>query len=738
MEVHDVPMTLSPRRLSRASARHPKRTLAIWGAVLLVAIASIATLMAGALTAEVRFLGNPESERAAAILEQRLGTQDHPVETLVIEADDGVLSTAARRDAITTAVRDIGAIEKDKVLSVTSPVGPEGARLVSNDANTAIIPVTLAGDAKTAQDNVAPVLDVADGLSGTEGLSVTVTGRGAIDTDQNATAERDLLIGEAIGIPIALLIMLFVFGSVVSALVPLALAMTSIITALGLTAAIGTGYQLSFFVTNMITMMGLAVGIDYALFIVSRYRDERAAGTDTLTAIETSTGTAGRAVTYSGITVVVALVGLLLVPNNIFLSLGIGAVLVVLVAVLASMTLLPAVMAALGDRFDAARIPFLRRTGGEGRVWARIADAVMRRPGTALVIAAAALIIATIPLAGINTGSAGVGNLPSDSSSRQAYETLGREFDAGAVAPAVIALEGEVRSPQGQKAIGDLRTALAGDARFGEGQLEQSDAGDAAVLTVPVRAEATSLAARGAVSDLRSDILPAAFSGSGIETAVAGQTAETLDFVDITNRYLPIVVGLVLVLSFIVLLIAFRSVVIPITAILMNLLSVGVAYGLLVLVFQDGVGAGLLGFQQVDTIEAWLPLFLFAVLFGLSMDYHVFLLSRIRERYEATGDTAVSVRDGIASSGRLITGAALIMVAVFSGFAAGQLVMFQQMGFGLAVAVLIDATIVRSILVPATMRLLGARNWYLPKFLQWLPRVDVEGSRGGEAVRLPA
>jgi putative drug exporter of the RND superfamily len=426
---------------------------------------------------------------------------------------------------------------------------------------------------------------------------------------------------------------------------------------------------------------------------------------------------------------VVALVGLLLVPNNIFLSLGIGAILVVLVAVLASMTLLPAMMSALGDRFDAARIPFLRRTGGEGRIWARVADAVMRRPGTALVIAAAALIIATIPLAGINTGSAGVGNLPSDSSSRQAYETLGREFDAGAVAPAVIALEGNVGSPQGQKAIKDLTAKLAGDARFGEGRLEQSDSGDAAVLTVPVRAEATSLAARDAVSDLRSDILPSVFGGSGVETAVAGQTAETLDFVEITNRYLPIVVGLVLVLSFIVLLIAFRSVVIPITAIAMNLLSVGVAYGLLVLVFQDGVGAGLFGFQQVDTIEAWLPLFLFAVLFGLSMDYHVFLLSRIRERYEATGDTAVAVRDGIASSGRLITGAALIMVAVFAGFAAGQLVMFQQMGFGLAVAVLIDATIVRSILVPATMRLLGARNWYLPKFLQWIPRVDVEGAR---------
>jgi putative drug exporter of the RND superfamily len=348
-----VPLTLSPRRLSRASALHPRRTLAIWGVVLLVAITSIATLMAGALTAEVRFLGNPESERAAAILEQRLGTQDHPVETLVIEADDGVLSTAARRDAIGAAVRAITRIDKQKVLGVASPAGAEGTRLVSSDGNTAIIPVTLAGDAKTAQDNVAPVLDIADGLSGVEGLDVTVTGRGAIDTDQNATAERDLLIGEAIGIPIALFIMLFVFGSVVSALVPLALAMTSIIVALGLTAAIGTGYQLSFFVTNMITMMGLAVGIDYALFIVSRYRDERGAGVDTLTAIETSAGTAGRAVAYSGITVVVALVGLLLVPNNIFLSLGIGAILVVLVAVLASMTLLPAMMWALGDRFDA-------------------------------------------------------------------------------------------------------------------------------------------------------------------------------------------------------------------------------------------------------------------------------------------------------------------------------------------------------------------------------------------------
>jgi putative drug exporter of the RND superfamily len=694
-----------------------------------VAIALVATLMGGALTSEVRFLGNPESQQAADILEKKLGTQDHPVETLVVEADGGVLSTPARRDAVATAVSDIRAIENDKVLSVVSPIGADGAQLISKDANTVIIPVTLAGDPATAQDNVAPVLDIADSLSGTEGLTVQVTGRGAIDTDQNATAQSDLLIGEAIGIPIALLIMLFVFGSVVSALVPLALAMTSIITALGLTAAIGTGYQLSFFVTNMITMMGLAVGIDYSLFIVSRYRDERARGVDKVTAIEIAAGTAGRAVAYSGITVVVALLGLLVVPNNIFLSLGIGAILVVLAAVVASMTLLPAVMSALGDRFDAVRLPFLKRTGDHGRIWARIADAVMRRPGIALAIAAAALIITAVPLTGINTGSAGVGNFPSDSSSRQAYETLSREFGTDTVAPAIIALEGNVASPSGEKAIGAIRTALGNDPRFGTPTLQRSDAGDAAELVVPVKAEATSLDARGAVSDLRSSVLPAALGGSGIDAAVAGQTAETLDFVDITNRYLPIVVGMVLALSFIVLLVAFRSVVIPITAILMNLLSVGVAYGLLVLVFQDGRGAGLLGFQQVDTIEAWLPLFLFAVLFGLSMDYHVFLLSRIRERYEATGDTTVSVRDGIASSGRLITGAALIMVAVFSGFAAGQLVMFQQMGFGLAVAVLIDATIVRSILVPATMRLLGAGNWYLPKFLQWLPRVDVEGSR---------
>jgi RND superfamily putative drug exporter len=515
-------------------------------------------------------------------------------------------------------------------------------------------------------------------------------------------------------------VLLIVFGTLVSALLPIGLAGVAILVSLALTALIGQAFQLSFFVTNMITMMGLAVGIDYVLFIVSRFREERAAGREKLDAIEAAGQTASRAVLFSGLTVVVALVGLLIVPTTIFVSLATGAILVVLCALAAALTLLPATLSLLGDRIDAGRVsrlvPARFPAGRSAGVWPVAVRNVMRRPVASIVVVVAALGLAAVPYLDLKTGAAGVTSLPSALQSKQGFELLQRDFSVGGIAPARIPLLGDPSSAANRREIAAITARVAGRPIFGKPALEPGATSRGVVLDVPVNADANSPAATAAVRDLRTyTALP-----------VGGTTSQNIDYFDISSGYLPIVVAIVLALSFLVLLFAFRSIVVPLLAIAMNLLSVGAAYGILTLVSQKGVGAGLLGFQQVSTIEAWIPLFLFSVLFGLSMDYHVFLLSRIRERYAATGDTETAIVDGISSSARLITGAALIMVAVFAGFASGQLVMFQQMGFGLAVAVLIDATLVRTVLVPASMKLLGRSNWYLPRSLGWLPRVAIE------------
>jgi RND superfamily putative drug exporter len=333
------------------------------------------------------------------------------------------------------------------------------------------------------------------------------------------------------------------------------------------------------------------------------------------------------------------------------------------------------------------------------------------------VLAAGLLVAASLPYWGINTGASGVETLPANIPARQAFETLQKDFNVGAIAPARIPITGDPASAANTAEIGRITSAIAGDPILGTPALEPGAGPKGGVLAVPVNADSTSRAAEHAVNRLR----------AATDLPVGGATSLNIDYFNIASRYLPIVVVVVLALSFLVLLLAFRSIVVPIVAIILNLLSVGAAFGLMTFVIQDGHGARFFGFQQVDTIEAWIPIFLFAVLFGLSMDYHVFLLSRIREKFVETGDNVASITHGISSSGRLITGAALIMVAVFGGFAAGDLVMFQQMGFGLGIAVLLDATIVRGVLLPAIMRLLGNANWYLPKSLNWMPNIAIEG-----------
>jgi RND superfamily putative drug exporter len=388
----------------------------------------------------------------------------------------------------------------------------------------------------------------------------------------------------------------------------------------------------------------------------------------------------------------------------------------------------------LGDRVDSLRIPVVGRrsleaANPEGRFWSRIVHAVLRRPGLSLALSVAVLLALASPIFGMSIGTSGVTLLPDRFEAKQGFAALQRDFPGATTDPVEIVVAKGATQPSVGRTLTKLETTLAGDASFGRGRIERSPDGRVAVLSVPVRGDPAGNAAVDAVRHLRSTTVPAAFADTNAEVLVGGTTSEDIDYFDSVIGPAPWVIALVLGLTLVFLTVVFRSLVIAATSVLLNLLSVGAAYGLLVLVFQDGFATGLFGFEQVDTVEAWVPLFLFSVLFGLSMDYQVFLLSRIKERFDQTGDTTGAVTFGVASTARIITGAALIIVAVFAGFAAGELVMFQQMGFGVAVALLIDATIIRSVVLPATMHLLGRWNWYLPHWLDWLPHVEVEGAR---------
>ena len=713
----------STEGLARASARRPWVTLGLWAVAIAVAGWISSQYLADALTTSADFTNSPEAVQAEELIAERYG-EEGVTEILILSSEDATVDDPAFEQA----VRTVQGEAIDQGGEAVTFFDTEDPSMVSEDQQTTLMPVTFE-DTR----NIADYLPTVEGLIETtdeNGLSAQAFGPITIEDDFSHIAEEDLAQGETFGVLVALVVLVLVFGALVAGLIPIAMGIASIAVAIGLVALVGMAVDFSFFVTNMITMMGLAVGIDYSLFIVSRYREERFKGLEKMDAIGAAGSTASRAVFFSGMTVVLALIGMLLIPTTIFRSLGAGAIFVVVVAMLASLTLLPALLGLLGDRINSLSI--LRRKADLGsenshRFWNAITRRVMARPVISLVLGAGVLLAAGLSYFNIDTGFAGVSTLPEDTGSRQAFETLSDEFSGGMNSPIEIVVDGDIESAEVQGGIESLQASLASEELFGPSQVVPDESGDTALITAPVNADPQSEAATSSIDRIRDDFVPQAFDGVDAEVLVGGDTAFNKDFFDLTDTYTPIVFVFVLGLSFLLLMVVFRSIVVPLKAIVMNLLSVGAAYGLIVLVFQEGVGADFFGFQQVEAIEAWLPLFLFSVLFGLSMDYHVFLLSRIRERFLETHDNTESVAYGLRTTGGLITGAAAIMVAVFAGFAAGNLVMLQQMGFGLAVAVFIDATLVRSVLVPASMKLLGDRNWYLPRWLEWLPNISVEG-----------
>jgi RND superfamily putative drug exporter len=729
-------MRLTTRSLAGASARRPWITLGLWVVTIAVAGWISSQYLAEALTTSADFTNSPEAVQAEDLIEERFG-EEGVTEVFILSSAD----VTVEDPTFEQAVRSLQASAPEKGARAVTFYDTEDPSMVSNDGHTTLVPVTF-----EEPDEMADLLPVVEELGdeANEGPVVSARSFGpvTIEEDFSRIAEEDLAQGETFGVLVALVVLVLVFGALVAGIIPIVMGVASIALAIGLVALVGRAVDFSFFVTNIITMMGLAVGIDYSLFIVSRYREERSHGHPKLDAIDVAASTASRAVFFSGMTVVLALIGMLIVPSTIFRSVGAGAIFVVVVAVLASLTLLPALLSLLGDRVNSLRV-LRRRTelGSESshRFWNAITRRVMSRPVFSLLVGAGILIAASLSYFNINTGFAGVSTMPEDAPSRQAFDILASEFSGGLNSPIEVVADGDANSSEVRGAIADLRGLLDQDELFGPSRVEVDEAADTTVVSFPVNADPSSEAATSSIERIRDDFVPAAFEGVGAEVLVGGDTAFNQDFFDVTDTYTPIVFAFVLGLSFLLLMMVFRSIVVPLKAIVMNLLSVGAAYGLIVLVFQEGVGADLFGFQQVEAIEAWLPLFLFSILFGLSMDYHVFLLSRIKERFDQTGDNTESVAFGLRTTGGLITGAAAIMVAVFGGFAAGDLVALQQTGFGLAVAVLIDATLVRSVLVPATMKLLGDRNWYMPRWLEWLPNISVDGAhRPSERVLRPS
>ncbi len=729
--------------LARISVRRPFAVIAIWVVAVVVAgvlaidgevapgPALLTDMLNAATTAEFRLSGSAESVRADALLADRLRGAGQINEVVIVQSETATVDSPefrARVEAIHGEFLSLGT-ETFHYYQTSDP------SLVSADRRTTMMPLVLSGSLDEAVESLPALLRVVAGANGRDGFRVLMVGEASTAHEYNELAESDLRWGERIGVPVALVILLGLFGTVVAALVPVGLSVVCIIVALGLTALIGQAFDLIFLVTLMVVMIGLAVGIDYSLLIVSRFRDELARGLEKNTAIERACARAGRTILFSGITVVVALSGLLIVPFPFFQSMGLGAILVVLVSLAATLTLLPAVLALLGPRINRLPLPFFGRVGGARpskssgrRLWNLVTYGVTRAPVISIAAVAAPMVAATVFYFQIHTGINGVDVFPKGTQTREAFFVMEEHFSFGVVNPTEIVIDGASDSPPVQEAIARLQALLRGDSRIlvPDAPPEVTPLGDLTLLTIIIPGEPRSREAIDVVSTVRDQYVPAAFDGVDAEVMVGGVAAEAADFYSLIRSYTPAVFAFVLGLSFLILMLVFRSVIVPVKAVIMNLLSVGAALGMMVLVFQKGVATGLLGFQHSEVIDVWIPLFMFSVLFGLSMDYHVFLLSRIRERYDETGDNAEAVSHGLQSTGGMITGAALIMVAVFGAFASGNTVINQQLGFGLAFAITLDATLVRSVLVPATMALLGRANWYLPSWLGWLPDLRVE------------
>ena len=722
-------------RAGRWSAQH--RKTAILGWILFVVLATFAGTSVGQKELATADMGNGESKRSMQIME----AADFPEtvgEQVLIQGKGSIKSGDPE---VTAAVEDtVSRLQRiDGVSAIESPLNEaDQANTVSKDGRSVVVNFTLPGHMdepdELEQIAEAPVAAVAAVQKAHPAVLVEEYGaaseRKALGKQEAADEARSF----QLSMGGTLLILLVAFGAMIAAGVPLLLGLTSVLATVGLLGPVSQISALHPAVAQVVMLVGLAVGVDYAMFYLRRMMEEKDKGRSAADALDVAAATSGRAVLISGLTVMAAMGGMFFSGNPIFVSFGIGTIIVVGVAILGSLTVLPAMLSYLGQKgwLEKGRVPYIarrrHRNAGESRVWNAILDRVLRRPLVSAVLAGGLLVALAIPALSMTLKDPGTESISRDQPIMQTLDRIDDAFPGGSVPAVAVIKAKDVTSPEVKAGIADLQAEAIATGKLHEPvSVEISPDRTVAMVGLAVDGNGNDAASETSLAALRDDVVPTTIGNvPGTETAVGGMTAFSKDFLDTMKSHLPIVFGFVLSLAFILLLVTFRSIVVPIKAILLNLLSVGAAYGILKLVFQDGHGEKLLGFESVGGVASWLPLFLFVILFGLSMDYHVFVLSRVREAVDRGMSTDNAVAHGIKSTAGIITSAAAVMVITFAMFATGSDQTMKQMGVGLAAAILIDATIVRAVLLPATMKLLGKRNWYLPKRLGWLPRFEHE------------
>jgi uncharacterized membrane protein YdfJ with MMPL/SSD domain len=712
-------------RMGRWSADHWKTATFGWLAFVIVAFGLGG--LAGTKSIDPNAPGPGESGRMDRILDA--GFKRPADESVLVQSRSLSATDPAFKAAVADVVARLSKLED--VQTVRSPYDSGNADQISKSGHAVLVDFAIRGDADKAADKIDPVLaQVDDAQQAHPELFIGEFGdASAVKAVQTAFAD-DLGKAGLLSLPVTLAILVLAFGALVAAGIPLLLALTAVFATFGLIAIPSHILPVAQQAPALVLLIGLAVGVDYSMFYLRREREERAAGRSERAAIEAAAATSGRSVLISGLTVMTAMAGMFLTGDQTFASFGVATILVVAIAMLGSLTVLPALLSRLGDGVDRARVPFvsrLRRDDGEGRVWGAVIDRVLRRPLLSAVLAGGFLVLLAIPAIQLKMAQAGPDTFPKSLAAVQAYDRMQEAFPGTAMAVNVVVRAPNVKSPQMQSAIAELQQrALASGRMYRPFTVDVNQAGTVADITVPIKGKGSDAESNASLALLRNEIVPDTVGAQpDAEAGVTGFTAQWKDSKDDMKANLPPVVAFVLLFAFALMLVAFRSIVIAAKAIVLNLLSVGAAYGVLVLVFQHGVGKNLFGFTSTAGIDPVVPLLLFVILFGLSMDYHVFLLSRIREAVQRGASTDEAVAQGIKSTAGVVTSAALVMVAVFAVFIALSMLFFKQFGVGLAVAVLIDATIVRGVLLPASMKLLGDWNWYVPSWLEWLPDLGV-------------
>jgi uncharacterized membrane protein YdfJ with MMPL/SSD domain len=713
-------------RMGRWSAGHWKT--ATFGWLTLIVVAFAVGGQVGTKNVDPNTAGPGESGRMDRILDA--GFKLPANESVLIQSG----SVRASAPAFDSAVEDVVArVSKvAAVQNVRSPLDQANAGQIAKDRRSALVEFEIRGDKDKAGDKIDPVLEtVAAAQRAHPGLFIGEFGdassRKAIDT---AFAD-DLKNAGVFSIPLTLIILVVAFGALVAAGIPLLLGLTGVFATFGLVALPSHLLPIAPEAFAVVLLVGLAVGVDYSMFYLRREREERAAGRSERAALEAAAATSGRSVLISGLTVMAAMAGMFLTGDATFASFGLATIIVVAVAMLGSLTVLPALLSKLGDRVDRLHVPLvgrLRRDGGEGRIWGAIIDGVLRRPLLSAILAGGLLLALAAPALQLRMATPGPDTFPQSLDVVKTYNRMQQAFPGTALPANVVVKAPNLNAPAMRNAIDDLeRRALASGRMHEPITVDTNSNGTVANITVPIDGKGTDAVSHAALAELREGIVPETVGAvRNTEAGVTGLTAEWKDTQDQMKSKLPLVVGFVLLFAFSLMLVAFRSIVVAIKAIVLNLLSVAAAFGVLVLVFQHGFGKSLLDFSSTAGIAPVVPLLLFVILFGLSMDYHLFIISRIREKFDRGASMDDAIAHGIKSTAGVVTSAAIVMVAVFSIFATLSMLMFKQFGVGLAAAILIDATIVRGVLLPATMKLLGERNWYLPRWLEWLPRLEHE------------